>query len=139
MSSRRRGGGGQREKVIGWKKLKKLKKGKPCENHMIERTCAILRTSFPFRLRSSSFFFLPLAYARECRQGGPPESHQLSLTHDFFFGWSAFHYSLNSREQAGGGKNKSYTVFFFFFFGLWFIFPPHFFSSSVVDWKWTTF
>ena len=86
MSSR----GKKKKTVIGKRRRRKKKKASLSNHHMIERTCAILRTSFPFRPRSPSFQILSLSlslsyvYREKCRQGGPPESHQLSLTHDFF-------------------------------------------------------
>ena len=64
MSSR-----GKKKTVIGKRRRRKKKKASLSNHHMIERTCAILRTSFPFRPRSPSFQFLSLSLSLLCVPG----------------------------------------------------------------------
>jgi hypothetical protein len=111
---------------------------------MIERTCAILRTSFPFRLRSPSFHILSLSlslsyvYREKCRQGGPPESHHLSLTHDFFLAADQLsiilriHGKEDEEEKIKLQAELNCLLLLLLLTPLIYIFPP---SSSVVDWK----
>ena len=49
-------------------------------------SCALHFRFAPVLLPSRFSLSLSLSYVyrEKCRQGGPPESHQLSLTHDFF-------------------------------------------------------